>query len=125
MYSQGRSSAMRTAVSAILIVFLLSVQAQAARYDVGGSSGWGFSTGNWASGKNFKAGDILIFNYDPSLHNVVEVDANGYKGCSSSAKAKTYSSGKDRIKLVKGKHYFICSFAGHCGGGVKIEVNAL
>ncbi|GFZ20150.1 hypothetical protein Acr_28g0008550 [Actinidia rufa] len=57
----------------------------ATTFIVGDSSGWDFSVGNWTNGKKFKAGDILIFNYDPSDHNVVVVDRNGYNSCTSAA----------------------------------------
>ncbi|KAL2470652.1 Basic blue protein [Abeliophyllum distichum] len=98
--------------------------ADAAVFTVGDSSGWDFSVGNWTDGKHFKAGDVLVFNYDPSLHNVVAVDLNGYNRCSASAKSRTYTSGKDRIMLSKGNHYFICSYPGHCDGGMKIAISA-
>ena len=62
------------------------------------------------------------FNYDPSLHNVVAVDASGYNSCGSSG--RTYSSGRDRITLGPGTNYFICSLNGHCGMGMKMAVNA-
>ncbi|KAE7997979.1 hypothetical protein FH972_002563 [Carpinus fangiana] len=64
------------------------------------------------------------FNYYPSFHNVAVVDVKGYKGCSPSSKAKIYTSGKDRIKLSKGRNYFICSIPGHCDEGMKLSVYA-
>lgn len=64
------------------------------------------------------------FNYYPSFHNVAVVDVKGYKGCSPSSKAKIYTSGKDRIKLSKGRNYFICSIPGHCDEGMKLAVYA-
>ena len=62
------------------------------------------------------------FNYDPSVHNVVAVDAGGYYGCRSSG--TPYSSGSDRVTLGPGTNYFICSLNGHCGMGMKMTVNA-
>jgi hypothetical protein len=62
------------------------------------------------------------FNYDPSVHNVVAVDAGGYYGCRSSG--TPYGSGSDRITLGPGTSYFICSLNGHCGMGMKMIVNA-
>ena len=62
------------------------------------------------------------FNYDPSVHNVVAVDAGGYSGCRSSG--TPYSSGSDRVTLGPGTNYFICSLSGHCGMGMKMTVNA-
>ncbi|EEF33768.1 Basic blue protein, putative [Ricinus communis] len=65
-----------------------------------------------------------IFNYSPAAHNVVAVNRVGYDSCTG-PKGKVYRSGKDRIKLVKGQNFFICSFAGHCQAGMKIAINAL
>lgn len=62
------------------------------------------------------------FNYDPSVHNVVAVDAGGYNGCRPSG--TSYGSGSDRITLGPGTSYFICSLNGHCGMGMKMVVNA-
>jgi hypothetical protein len=62
------------------------------------------------------------FNYDPSVHNVVAVDAGGYYGCRPSG--TSYGSGSDRITLGSGTSYFICSLNGHCGMGMKMIVNA-
>jgi hypothetical protein len=64
------------------------------------------------------------FNYYPTFHNVAVVDLKGYKSCSASSTAKIYDSGKDRIKLSKGRNYFICSFPGHCEEGMQIAVYA-
>ncbi len=63
-----------------------------------------------------------VFSYDPSVHNVVAVDAGGYSGCRESG--TKYSSGNDRITLGRGTSYFICSFSGHCGAGMKMAVTA-
>ncbi|CAI9770635.1 unnamed protein product [Fraxinus pennsylvanica] len=98
--------------------------AHATVFTVGDSSGWDFSMGNWTDGKHFKAGDVLVFNYDASVHNVVAVDLNGYNRCSTSANSRTYTSGEDRIMVSKGNHYFICSYPGHCDAGMKIAVFA-
>lgn len=65
-----------------------------------------------------------VFNYSPSVHNVVAVSAAGYKGCTTPGGSKVFKSGKDRITLRRGTNYFICSFAGHCQAGMKIAVTA-
>ncbi|GMN50337.1 hypothetical protein TIFTF001_019502 [Ficus carica] len=125
---QGRCSASRRARVAtgllLCVLFLPFVTAKATTHLVGDSSGWTFNVESWTNGKKFKAGDILVFNYDTSLHNVAVVDASGYKTCTSSPGAQTYSSGKDQVKLSKGQNYFICAIPGHCDGGVKISINA-
>nr|2CBP_A Chain A, CUCUMBER BASIC PROTEIN [Cucumis sativus] len=94
-------------------------------YVVGGSGGWTFNTESWPKGKRFRAGDILLFNYNPSMHNVVVVNQGGFSTCNTPAGAKVYTSGRDQIKLPKGQSYFICNFPGHCQSGMKIAVNAL
>ncbi|CDP03862.1 unnamed protein product [Coffea canephora] len=128
MYVQGRSSARQATAFAVLMILLSLFSrlraTQATTYAVGDSSGWNFNMGNWTEGKRFNAGDILTFNYDSSLHNVVMVDAKGYENCTASSKAKIYNSGNDKIKLSRGRYYFICTFPGHCDGGLKIQLSA-
>ncbi|KAL6339320.1 hypothetical protein AAG906_028045 [Vitis piasezkii] len=128
MALQGRCSANQAiSLTTILLVFvLLHVKAsQATTFMVGDSSGWTFNINNWASGKKFKAGDKLVFKYNPSFHNVVAIDEDGYNGCSTaSPSSKVYSTGNDAVKLLKGHNYFICGVPGHCDMGLKIRVNA-
>uniref|UniRef100_A0A2N9FFS4 Basic blue protein n=1 Tax=Fagus sylvatica TaxID=28930 RepID=A0A2N9FFS4_FAGSY len=92
-----------------------------ATYTVGDSGGWTFNTDSWPKGKRFRAGDVLIFNYDSTTHNVVAVDRAGYSSCTAPAGAKVYNTGKDQIKLGKGQNYFICNFSGHCASGMKTK----
>nr|GMC52488.1 blue copper protein-like [Ipomoea batatas] len=95
------------------------------KYTVGDTSGWALSVdyGTWASGKTFKVGDSLVFNY-PSGHTVDEVSGSDYKSCSAANSISTDSSGATTIPLkAAGKRYFICSVMGHCSGGMKLEVN--
>ncbi|KAL6962308.1 hypothetical protein U1Q18_037266 [Sarracenia purpurea var. burkii] len=123
--SQGRGSASQVpAAGAVILLCLLlhSVPGDGATYTVGGAGGWTFNTSNWPKGKSFTAGDVLIFNYDSTIHNVITVDKRSYNGCKSPARAKVYNSGNDRIRLSKGQNYFICS--GHCESGMKMAINA-
>ena len=64
-----------------------------------------------------------MFNYNPSVHNVVAVDAGGYNSCQQGSGA-VYSSGSDHVTLGAGTNYFICGLSGHCGLGMKMAVNA-
>jgi hypothetical protein len=66
-----------------------------------------------------------LFNYNPKAHNVVIVDKQGYDTCKESGGAKEFQSGSDKITLVKGENYFICTCPGHYGGKITIAVNAL
>ncbi|GFY85438.1 plantacyanin [Actinidia rufa] len=71
--SQGSGSASTAMVIAIILLCLLihTVPSHGATYTVGGPGGWTFNLSNWPKGKSFNAGDVLVFNYDPSYHNVV------------------------------------------------------
>ncbi|XP_057531746.1 basic blue protein-like [Amaranthus tricolor] len=108
----------------ILSLFALTNPILAATYTVGGAGGWTFNVNNWPNGKSFKPGDVLAFNYDKTVHNVVAVSKRGYDSCNSPKGAKTYQTGKDRIKLNKGANYFICTIPTHCQSGMKISINA-
>ncbi|XP_042431721.1 basic blue protein-like [Zingiber officinale] len=108
----------------LLCLLLLAHTADAATYTVGDSGGWTFNMASWTRGKRFRAGDVLVFRYSRSVHNVVPVSAAGYNGCSAPRGSRTYNSGNDRITLARGRNYFICSIAGHCQSGMKIAVVA-
>ncbi|KAH6770159.1 plantacyanin [Perilla frutescens var. hirtella] len=107
-----------------LSILLYSNSALAATYTIGDASGWKFNVAGWENGKNFKAGDTLVFKYNPGSHNVVVVDKSSYDSCSVPSNAKTFTSGNDQITLAKGPNYLICGFPGHCGNGMKIAANA-
>ncbi|XP_006648513.1 basic blue protein-like [Oryza brachyantha] len=98
--------------------------AGATEWTVGDGNGWSFGVAGWENGKAFSAGDVLVFHYDPAMHNVVQVDQAGYDGCTAAAGDTTYASGNDKITLAAGKAFFICSFPGHCQNGMKIAVAA-
>ncbi|KAF0932910.1 hypothetical protein E2562_013110 [Oryza meyeriana var. granulata] len=96
--------------------------AGATEWTVGDSKGWSFGVAGWENGKAFSAGDVLVFNYDTMMHNVVQVDQAGYDACTAGAGDTTHTSGNDKITLAAGKAFFICSFPGHCANGMKIAV---
>ncbi|GAB2289939.1 hypothetical protein Dimus_024237 [Dionaea muscipula] len=130
--SQGRGNAAQASnmvgfgvIFCLCLLLLIKAKpTHGAIYTVGESAGWGFNVNSWPKGKSFKAGDLLVFNYDSSIHVVVQVDKRGYHGCVSPKAAKVYSTGNDRVSLVKGMNYFICSFPGHCQAGMKLAINA-
>ncbi|XP_051230172.1 chemocyanin-like [Lolium perenne] len=124
--AQGRGSAVTVVVALLLVCVLFNARvADSAVYNVGDSSGWSFNTDSWSTGKRFKAGDVLVFKYDATAHDVVAVSAAGYRACAKPASgARVYKSGADRVTLARGTNYFICSIAGHCQSGMKIAVTA-
>ncbi|PKU72740.1 basic blue protein [Dendrobium catenatum] len=125
--AQGRDSAGKAMAFGLTLLFLMLLQselAESAIYTVGNQNGWTFNSAAWTKGKRFRAGDVLIFKYSPSVHNVVAVNAAGYNACTTPKGSKIYKSGNDRITLVKGPNYFICNFPAHCESGMKMLVNA-
>ncbi|KAF5448237.1 hypothetical protein F2P56_028793 [Juglans regia] len=121
----GRDAAAVVATVLLLVLLLNSENAWAATFTVGDASGWNFNVDGWPEGKTFNSGDVLVFNYNPERHNVVVVDKQGYDACMVSEGDTIFQSGSDRVTLVKGQNYFICSFTGHCESKMKITVYAL
>ncbi|XP_020202781.1 uclacyanin-3 [Cajanus cajan] len=119
---------MAKAIAASFLVLLLAFPTVfGTDHDVGESAGWALGTNyaTWASGKTFRVGDNLVFKYD-STHEVDEVDESSYNSCSSSNSIKNYKGGNTKIELSStGKRYFLCPTAGHCAGGMKLEINVV
>ncbi|EOX97365.1 Uncharacterized protein TCM_006410 [Theobroma cacao] len=65
------------------------------------AKGWSFNVENW-NGKKFLPDDVLIFNYDPAIHNVISVNQVSYDTCTLGSNFKAYQSGHDQIVLAKG-----------------------
>ncbi|XP_074556831.1 basic blue protein-like [Curcuma longa] len=124
MAAQGRGSAAVALGLTLLCLLLHSEFTDAATYVVGGDRGWTFNTVGWPNGKSFRAGDVLVFRYSPSMHNVATVSASGYNSCSAPRGSRTFNSGNDRITLGRGTSYFLCTVSGHCQAGMKIAVTA-
>ncbi|GAA0166957.1 hypothetical protein LIER_21998 [Lithospermum erythrorhizon] len=107
-----------------LVISVLATSIMGTTYTVGDANGWalGVDYGTWASGKTFKVGDSLVFNYGSS-HSVSEVSPSDYSSCSSSNALSTDRSGGTTITLkTAGQHYFVCGVPGHCDGGQKLTV---
>uniref|UniRef100_A0A6N2NKE2 Basic blue protein n=1 Tax=Salix viminalis TaxID=40686 RepID=A0A6N2NKE2_SALVM len=96
-------------------------------YVVGDDLGWTLEANpeSWTRGKKFYAGDILEFKYDTDEANVVVVEKKDHDDCSVSETSAFYTSGDDKIQLVFGANYFICSdLPDQCAGGMKMAINA-
>ncbi|KAJ4823271.1 hypothetical protein Tsubulata_028447 [Turnera subulata] len=113
------------ALTLLICLGLHSRIASAVTYIVGDANGWSPHVINWTNGKKFKPDDVLVFNYDPAVHNVVEVDQYSYDTCTLGEHATTYNSGHDQITLTQGQHYFISMLNGpnDCNDGMKIELH--
>lgn len=134
MAARGRGSACNGAAvlgaaAAVVIVGFLVMSAaplaEAARYTVGDSSGWRFYAEGWAKGKTFRAGDVLEFKYNAVVHDVAAVDLAAYRSCTVPKGVRKMRSGRDKVTLRKGTHYFICTEPGHCKAGMKLAVRAI
>ncbi|KAK4434018.1 Mavicyanin [Sesamum alatum] len=99
-------------------------------HKVGDSSGW-TTIGNvdyrqWAAAKTFQLGDIIVFEYNPQFHNVMQVTHAEYKACNASSPIATHTTGNDSITInTHGHHFFVCGVPGHCQAGQKVDINVL
>ncbi|KAI4318791.1 hypothetical protein MLD38_032458 [Melastoma candidum] len=124
----GRRNAQVAALLAgMLAMFVHSEFALGDTYVVGSGRGlegtWTDNVERWTEGIHFKAGDLLVFKYDPAQQNVVLVDKQGYYSCRvSPPDAQLYNSGNDTIKVLGGMNYFMSSIQNHCYLGTKIAV---
>jgi uncharacterized cupredoxin-like copper-binding protein len=67
-----------------------------------------------------------VFKYMSQVHDVVEVSKADYDACSNARPVATHTSGNDAITLTAaGTRYFICGITGHCGGGMKLQVDVV
>ncbi|MBA0750939.1 hypothetical protein Gogos_002315, partial [Gossypium gossypioides] len=118
--------AVQRALVCLAAIAMLFQLAMAANHTVGApGGGWDTSTDlqAWAVSQTFSVGDNLIFKYTRN-HDVLEVTKANYDSCGTSNPMKTHTGGNTVIPLsTPGKRYFICGTAGHCGQGMKIEVD--
>ncbi|KAI8025841.1 Basic blue protein [Camellia lanceoleosa] len=126
MSHKGRGNAIIAALASVvcMVVLLHCEVADAASFTVGNVGGWTFGVSTWPNGKSFKVTFLVMFNYPPGKHNVLAVGKADHDNCNVPNGAKTYTSGKDQIRLAKGPNYFICGIPGHCGAGMSIAVTA-
>ncbi|KAK2362068.1 blue copper protein 1a [Trifolium repens] len=96
---------------------LFSSLAMAADHIVGDDKGWtvNFNYTQWAQDKVFRVGDNLVFNYDPSKHNVFKVNGTLFQSCTFPPANEALSTGKDVIQLkTGGRKWYVCGVADHC-----------
>ncbi|TKW20888.1 hypothetical protein SEVIR_4G198700v4 [Setaria viridis] len=112
--------------AAVLLAPAPGAEAAGATYLVGDAAGWtrNVDYGQWLAGKTFHAGDMLVFKYNSTFHDVAWVSKGGYRHCivSPKGRAPVYRSGYDTVRLPAGTHYFICGVPDHCQAGMKLAV---
>ncbi|KAM3279267.1 hypothetical protein ACQJBY_046531 [Aegilops geniculata] len=121
----ARETMVPTLLVLLLAICCATIVVLGKEWTVGDNKGWSFGVSGWESGKHIQSGDVLVFKYNPSMHNVVQVGEGDYNSCRVSGPSRTYTSGNDHIQLSRGgKAFFICSLPGHCHQGMKIAVTA-
>ncbi|XP_048329312.2 mavicyanin [Ziziphus jujuba] len=115
-------------VKAIVVIIITSVLfpcVSASTYMVGKETGWNLISNlhDWAAANPFTAGDFLVFLYNQSANDVLEVQHLDYLNCNASHPIRTYNSGKTVVKLTQpGPMYFICSRGDHCKRGLRLHI---
>ncbi|XP_051125981.1 uclacyanin 1-like [Andrographis paniculata] len=113
----------------LVIIFISMEVGMGVDHSVGGSNGgWSQSTdlASWAAGQQFHPGDNLVFLYGSS-HSVLEVSPADFATCTTASPLRgPFSGGRTVIPLTAaGSRFFICGTAGHCLGGMKLQVDIL
>ncbi|XP_055822711.1 cucumber peeling cupredoxin-like [Solanum dulcamara] len=121
---------MKIALVLVAILAVLPGNIVAVDHVVGDSMGWTIPSGgpisypNWASGRTFRVGDILVFNFTTGAHDVAKVSKSAYDSCSSTGPVTLITVGPANITLNStGTEYFICTFGQHCNAGQKLAIN--
>ncbi|CAJ2672055.1 unnamed protein product [Trifolium pratense] len=107
----------RVALILAISMVLFSSVALATDHIVGGDKGWTVDLNytQWASETVFRVGDNLVFNYDPSRHNVFKVNGTLFQSCTFPPANEALSTGKDIIQLkTEGRKWYVCGIADHC-----------
>ncbi|KAE8772233.1 Basic blue protein [Hordeum vulgare] len=123
----GRSVSCTGAVALVLVITLCCANCGFSKTEwiVGGHKGWTFGVHGWENNKTFYPGDVLVFKYNPKMHNVVVVNKDESFFCRAGAVGDDiYTSGYDKLELSNQgpKMYAISSKFGDCEHGMRIEV---
>ncbi|GLJ27050.1 hypothetical protein SUGI_0530380 [Cryptomeria japonica] len=114
----------------LVLVLMVAVRlTSATQYKVGDADGWRIGKVNytaWAESNDFYVGDSLLFLYNKTWHNVLQVTENDYDSCKNSSPIATYEGGNNILPLSKaGLYYYLCGITGHCEAGQKVAINVL
>ncbi|KAK1263572.1 Blue copper protein [Acorus gramineus] len=103
----------------LAIVVVLPSVVLATEFIVGDEQGWttNFDYSKWTTGKTFRVGDSLVFNYSKDNHNVFKVNGVQFKACQvpPANVNNSLTTGHDVVPLkTAGNKWYICGAAGHC-----------
>ncbi|KAK8482011.1 hypothetical protein V6N13_073499 [Hibiscus sabdariffa] len=113
-----------------LVAFFAVPSSLATEFTVGDGKGWSldFDYQGWATGKEFRVGDKLVFKYTPGVHDVLKVNGTEFQQCQAgNDNTLALTTGNDVITLATpGKKWYICSVPGHCEArNMKLSITVL
>ncbi|KAH7301349.1 hypothetical protein KP509_23G021400 [Ceratopteris richardii] len=114
---------MRAGCLAVLLMLLQTVEG--VTWKVGDSAGWGLGVDytQWVQLKVFEVGDFLLFTYNSSREDLLEVQPTYYATCTTIDPIASHTDGNTTILLSNStSRYFISSIPGHCVAGVALEI---
>ncbi|KMZ62209.1 hypothetical protein ZOSMA_482G00010 [Zostera marina] len=111
----------------VVMMMMMALSSCGEVYKVGDFDGWTeLGSPNytaWTVSKTFQVGDILLFEYKNSFHDVLEVSKEDYKSCNVNSPLASYTSGNDSVPINRrGHHFFVCGKPGHCHNGQKVDI---
>ncbi|CAL1382308.1 unnamed protein product [Linum trigynum] len=114
----GRPYLLVALLAMAVATVVVAQQRSPRQYAVGGQAGWtvNFNYLRWASGKDFRVGDSLVFNYPRGAHNVMKANRTEFMTCTvPQGRDDLLTSGNDTVVLESpGNKYYFCGVASHC-----------
>ncbi|KAL1547945.1 uclacyanin 1-like [Salvia divinorum] len=117
-------------LSLVVAAALLQGSSAQTTHIVGDEMGWLVPPGGevaystWAAAQTFTVGDVLVFNFIASAHNVAEVSKEAFDSCNTTNTISISTTSPTNITLTSvGEKHFLCTFSQHCGLGQKLAIN--
>ncbi|KAG7551329.1 Phytocyanin domain [Arabidopsis thaliana x Arabidopsis arenosa] len=114
-----------------MVLVFAAVVVFAEDYDVGDDTEWTrpmdpeFYT-TWATGKTFRVGDELEFDFAAGRHDVAVVTQDAFENCEKEKPISHMTVPPVKIMLnTTGPQYFICTVGDHCRFGQKLSINVV
>ncbi|KAJ9540071.1 hypothetical protein OSB04_026577 [Centaurea solstitialis] len=114
--------------SVVVILTLLTAAVSGKKHIVGGSI-WSIPPSNnfynnWSSAQSFHPGDLLYFDFESQMYNVLQVAYHQYARCEAEYWEEIYKEGPALVSLTReGEAYFICDMFNYCSLGLKMTVD--
>ncbi|KAL2328195.1 hypothetical protein Fmac_021622 [Flemingia macrophylla] len=114
-------------IISMIILLLLSSQALAREYVVGGKDGWVVKPSedyaHWAQRNRFQVNDTLHFKYNKGIDSVVVVKKEDFDSCNANNPIQKMDDGDSVFQFPNsGLFYFITGNPNNCKNGQKLIV---